>query len=182
MRGKVCTREGPIMESRFQTPAFDAGDVASWPAIALVTPSFNAGGFLRACMASVLGQRYPNLQYVVVDGGSTDGSVDVIKERASELHYWISERDDGPYDAITKGFTKTDAGIMGWIGADDLHLPWTLRIVGAIFRDCPNVDWVTTETPMEFAADGLPYHAWRVPGFTKRGFRAKENMRGPGAA
>jgi glycosyltransferase involved in cell wall biosynthesis len=170
------------MELRHQTtPPADAGGLA-WPAISLVTPSFNAGRFLGASMASVLDQRYPNLQYAVIDGGSTDGSVEIIKSRADELHYWISERDEGPYDAIAKGFAKTDAEIMGWIGADDLHLPWALRTVGAIFRDCPQVDWVTTETPMEVAADGSPLHTWHIPGFNKRGFRGRENMRGHDAA
>ena len=137
------------MEIQDQTKALGGGNAASWPGISLVTPSFNAGRFLGSCMSSVLDQRYPNLQYAVIDGGSTDGSVDAIKKRAAELHYWISERDEGPYDAIAKGFAKTNAPIMGWIGADDLHLPWTLRIVALIFRDCPQVDWVTTEAPME---------------------------------
>jgi glycosyltransferase involved in cell wall biosynthesis len=153
-------------------------DERHWPSIAIVTPSFNAEPFLSACLSSVLDQRYPRLQYVVMDGASSDGSVGIIRGRADALHYWTSEPDDGPYDAVAKGFAKTDAEILGWIGADDILLPWALSIVGSIFRDCPDVEWVTTETPMEIAADGLPYKSWSVPGFTKRGFRNRENSRG----
>jgi glycosyltransferase involved in cell wall biosynthesis len=156
-------------------------EASSWPSIAIVTPSLNSSPFLSACLSSVLDQRYPRLQYVVMDGGSSDGSVEVIKARAGQLHYWTSEPDDGPYEAVAKGFAKTDAEIMGWIGADDVLLPWALHIVGGIFRDCPDVEWVTTEAPLEIAADGLPYTSWRVPGFTKRGFRSGENSLGPSA-
>jgi glycosyltransferase involved in cell wall biosynthesis len=159
-----------------------SAEAESWPSIALVTPSFNAAPFLPACLSSVLDQHYPHLQYVVMDGGSTDGSVDSIKAHAGQLLYWTSRPDEGPYPAITAGFAKTDAEIMGWIGADDILLPWALRIVGGIFRDCPDVSWVTSEAPMEIAADGLPYTTWRMPGFTKRGFRSRENSRGPGSA
>lgn len=151
----------------------------SWPSIAIVTPSFNRGVFLDECMRSLLEQDYPRLQYVVMDGGSTDGSRETIEKRAGQLHYWQSQKDDGAYQAIVAGFARTDAEIMGWINADDMYLPWTLRVVGGIFRDCPEVDWVTSETPMEVTADGLPYTCWRFPGFTKRGFRARENLPGP---
>ena len=158
-----------------------ADDAISWPSIAMVTPSFNARRFLSTCLLSVLDQRYPRLQYVVVDGGSSDGSVDIIKARTGELHYWTSEPDGGPYQAIAKGFEKTDAEIMGWIGADDILLPWALHIVGGIFRDCPEIEWLTTETPMSISADGSPIASWHIPGFSKRGFRRGENSLGPTA-
>jgi glycosyltransferase involved in cell wall biosynthesis len=160
-------------------PTFHEVTADSWPPIAIVTPSFNRGQFLPACMASVLDQHYPSLQYVVMDGGSTDGSAETIRTRAAQLHYWQAQPDDGAYQAIADGFARTDAGIMGWINADDMHLPWTLHIVGGLFRDCPEVEWITSETPMEIAADGLPYTCWRFPGFSGRGFRARENMPGP---
>ena len=162
------------------TPA-ERTDAHLWPSIALVTPSLNADRFLPECMSSVLDQNYPHLQYVVMDGGSSDRSVEIIKARASELHHWTSRPDRGAYHAIAAGFAMTDAEIMGWIGADDILLPWALRIVGGIFRDCPNVEWITTETPINVAADGLPYLTWRIPGFSKRGFRSRENSLGPNA-
>ncbi len=153
----------------------------SWPSIAIVTPSFNRGTFLGACLTSVLEQHYPRLQYVVMDGGSSDGSLETIEASAQQLHYWQSQPDAGAYQAVADGFGRTEAEILGWINADDMHLPWTLHVVGGIFRDCPEVDWVTTETPMEVAADGLPYTCWRFPGFSQRGFRAGENLPGPGS-
>ncbi|WKZ12336.1 MAG: glycosyltransferase [Gammaproteobacteria bacterium] len=151
----------------------------SWPSIAIVTPSFNRATFLDACLASVIDQQYPRLQYVVMDGGSTDGSPGMIKARSRQLHYWQSQADNGAYQAVADAFARTDAEILGWINADDLHLPWTLHVVGGIFRDCPEVDWITTEAPLEVAADGLPYTCWRFPGFSRRGFRAGENLPGP---
>jgi glycosyltransferase involved in cell wall biosynthesis len=116
-----------------------------------------------------------------MDGGSSDRSVEIIKSRADELHHWTSRPDRGPYHAIADGFATTDADIMGWIGSDDILLPWALRIVGGIFRDCPNVEWITTETPLNIGPDGLPHWTWRIPGFSKRGFRSRENSLGPNA-
>src|SRR6516162_6396788 len=144
-----------------------------WPSIAIVTPSFNQSRFLPACIASVLDQNYPGLQYAIVDGGSTDGSAEIIKSKAGSLHYWRSHPDEGPYAAIAEGFAKTDAGVLGWINSDDILLPWALRVVGGIFRDCPEVEWFTTETPMHMDADGLPrlalYFGIKFPGFNKAG-------------
>jgi hypothetical protein len=145
------------------------------PSIALVTPSFNRAKFLRACIESVLRQQYPRLQYVVMDGGSTDGSAEIIKEFQDRLHYWQSERDNGPYSAVAEGFKKTDCEVLGWINADDMHLPWTLATVGSIFRDCPKLDWVTTETQFEIAGDGLPSRTTPAMPFAAAGFRRGEN-------
>jgi glycosyltransferase involved in cell wall biosynthesis len=150
-----------------------------WPSIAIVTPSFNQSQFLPACIASVLDQGYASLQYAIIDGGSTDGSVEIIKSNAGSLHYWRSHPDKGPYAAIAEGFAKTDAEVLGWINSDDILLPWALRIVGGIFRDCPEVEWVTTEMPIEIGADGLPYHSWQIPGFNESGFRHRENLVAP---
>ena len=156
-----------------------------WPSIAIVTPSFNQSRFLPACIASVLDQNYPGLQYAIVDGGSTDGSAEIIKSKAGSLHYWRSHPDEGPYAAIAEGFAKTDAGVLGWINSDDILLPWALRVVGGIFRDCPEVEWITTETPMYMDADGLPrlglFSGSKFPGFNKAGFQHRENLAAPGS-
>ncbi len=111
--------------------------------ISVVTPSFNQAQFLDAAMQSVLCQNYANLEYVVMDGGSTDGSVDLIRRRSSQLHYWISEPDDGPGDAINKGFARTTGDIMAWLNSDDMYQPWTFAVVDEIFRAFPVVDWIT---------------------------------------
>jgi glycosyltransferase involved in cell wall biosynthesis len=156
-----------------------------WPSIAIVTPSFNQSQFLPACIASVLDQDYTGLQYAIVDGGSTDGSVEIIKSKAGSLHYWRSHPDEGPYAAIAEGFAKTHAGILGWINSDDILLPWALRVVGGIFRDCPEVEWITTETPMNIDTDGLPrlgrFCGGPIPGFNMAGFQHRENLAVPGS-
>jgi glycosyltransferase involved in cell wall biosynthesis len=159
-------------------------DKVAWPSIAIVTPSFNQSRFLPACIGSVLDQNYLALQYAIIDGGSTDCSVEIIKSKASSLHYWRSHPDEGPYAAIAEGFTKTDAEVLGWINSDDILLPWALRVVGGIFRDCPEVQWITTETPIQIGADGLPKVnriTTQFPGFNQAGFQHRENLAAPGS-
>jgi glycosyltransferase involved in cell wall biosynthesis len=149
-----------------------------------VTPSFNQSQLLPGCIASVLDQDYACLQYAIIDGGSTDGSVEIIKSKAGSLHYWRSHPDEGPYAAIAEGFTKTDAEVLGWINSDDVLLPWALRVVGGIFHDCPEVQWITTETPIRIGADGLPKVSritTQFPGFNKAGFRHRENLAARGS-
>ncbi len=117
------------------------------PRIGLVTPSFNQKHFLGSTMTSVLRQNYPHLLYVVQDGGSTDGSVDVIKGESARLHHWESARDAGQADAIRKGF-KHLAGrlgpddLMAWLNSDDLLAPRTLHSVAKYFVEHPDVDVV----------------------------------------
>src|SRR5579859_3708649 len=95
------------------------------PRISIVTPSFNQRAFLEETIRSVLDQRYPNLEYVIIDGGSTDGSVDIIRKYERHLAFWVSEPDGGQYDAINKGFAHTTGELLGWLNADDKYLPWS---------------------------------------------------------
>jgi glycosyltransferase involved in cell wall biosynthesis len=124
------------------------------PTISIVTPSLNQAQYLEATMSSVLDQRHPGLEYVVVDGGSTDGSVEVIRSRQNELTWWVSERDGGHADAINKGFRGTSGEIMGWINSSDLYLPWTLTVVQEVFASRPEVDWITG-VPCVAGIDGV---------------------------
>src|SRR5712672_634542 len=112
------------------------------PKISLVTPSFNQGSFLEETIRSVLDQNYPNLEYVVIDGGSTDGSVEIIKKYERRLTWWISAPDGGQYEAINKGFARTTGEIMAWLNADDKYLPWTLSVVGDLMSTLPQVEWL----------------------------------------
>lgn len=147
--------------------------------ISIVTPSFNHAAFLEETICSVLDQGYPNLEYVIIDGGSTDGSVDIIRKYAKHLTYWVSERDSGMYEAISKGFARTTGEIMGWINSDDKHLPWTLHVVGELFRSFPSSDWLTTLFPTCLSADGYPTSCRpAAPGYTRRAFMRGANLPG----
>lgn len=115
----------------------------SWPKISLVTPVFNSAKYIEQTILSVLGQNYPNLEYFVVDGGSTDGTLDIIRKYESRFSGWISEPDNGMYDAINKGFARTSGEIMGWISATDMLLPGGLGVVGGVFSRFPRVEWIT---------------------------------------
>lgn len=114
-----------------------------WPRIALVTPVFNSAKYIEATIRSVLMQEYPNLDYFIVDGGSTDGTVEIIRKYASQISGWLSEPDNGMYDAVNKGFARTNGEIMGWISATDVLRDGGLAIVGSVFRDLPEVEWIT---------------------------------------
>lgn len=121
------------------------GSVAKqgWPQIALVTPVFNSVKYIEPTIRSVLAQDYPNLDYFVVDGGSTDGTVNVIRKYESQISGWISEPDRGMYDALNKGFARTSGEIMGWISATDVLQLGGLRAAACVFRQFPEVEWIT---------------------------------------
>ena len=115
--------------------------------ISIVTPCLNQQTFLQRTIESVVGQCYPNLEYIIVDGGSTDGTCEIIEKHKQHLSCWISEPDDGQYHALNKGFAKSSGQIMAWLNADDIYMPYTLRVVSQIFSSFPNVDWITSLLP-----------------------------------
>jgi glycosyltransferase involved in cell wall biosynthesis len=124
-------------------------DGSPWPKISIVTPSFNQGKFLEETIRSVLLQGYPNLEYIIIDGGSTDHSVAVIRKYEPWLTYWTSEKDRGHAHALNKGFARTSGDILAWINSDDLYLPGALRAVGEIFSAYPDIAWLTSGHPAE---------------------------------
>lgn len=148
------------------------------PKITLVTPSFNQARFLPATLASVLDQKYPHLEYLVLDGGSSDGSPAILKSLASQLAFTISQKDGGQYDAINQGFRRGTGEILGWLNSDDQHLPWTLRTVGEIFRDFPAVDWISSLYPMALNEEGHPVACRHCSSFSGTGFLRGENLPG----
>ena len=125
-----------------------------WPRISLVTPVRNSAKYVEQTIRSVLMQGYPNLEYFIVDGGSTDGTLEIVRKYEKEISGWISEPDNGMYDAINKGFARTSGEIMGWISAtDQLHLGG-LTVAGTVFRDLPEVEWITG-LPSVFSNEGM---------------------------
>ena len=113
-----------------------------YPKITIVTPSFNQAEYLEACIQSILNQNYPNLEYIIMDGGSTDGSVDIIKKYASKLYYWQSQPDKGHYAAVNKGFEKSSGEIMAWLNSDDMLHKNALFNIALAFTGYPDVEWI----------------------------------------
>ena len=112
------------------------------PKITIVTPCYNHVDFLERTIQSVLSQNYSNLEYIVIDGGSTDGSVEIIEKYSSDISYWVSERDEGQSHAINKGFRRATGDVMGWINSDDELLPNSLNQIGSFFSENPNKQWL----------------------------------------
>lgn len=118
--------------------------VEEWPRIGIVTPTYNMAGFLEETITSVLSQNYPNLDYIVMDGGSKDGTVELLRKYEGRLR-WVSERDKGQADAINKGFHALTGDIFAYLNADDTYLPGALGTVAEHFKKNPGVGMIYGE-------------------------------------
>ena len=155
--------------------------MSTLPRISLITPSFNQAAYLEDTIQSVLDQGYANLQYGVIDGGSTDGSIDIIRRYRERLSFAIIEPDRGQTDALNKGLRRADGDIVGWVCSDDMLLPGALAAVAETFadgqhpNDQENVNWVAGACLMTDAA-GVPLEQQKPHGdFTPAGLL----LRGP---
>lgn len=113
-----------------------------WPKISIVTPNYNMDQYLEDTIKSIVDQGYPNLEYIIIDGGSTDRSVEIIKKYEPHLSYWISEPDQGMYEAIQKGFERSSGEIMGWLNSDDMLHPNSLFTMASLFTQFPSIKWL----------------------------------------
>lgn len=111
------------------------------PLISIITPSYNQARFLEETIVSVLSQNYPNLEYIIIDGGSTDGSIEIIKKYGNHLKYWVSEKDNGQSHAINKGFSRATGDILAWINSDDYYLPDAFNTMATASIEFPNSLW-----------------------------------------
>lgn len=114
----------------------------NWPKISIVTPSYNQAQFLEQTILSVLNQNYPNLEYIIIDGGSTDGSVEIINKYEKYLTYWASEKDKGQTNAINKGIQMASGEILAYLNSDDMYLKGTLSRVANYFQKYPQIDLI----------------------------------------
>ncbi len=163
-------RCGIIHRGRLRTPIDDRPEspLDDPPTISIVTPSFNQAQFLEQTIESVLGQEYPALEYVVQDGGSSDGSREILERYSDRLHHWESAPDGGQTPALNLGFARTSGEVMAYLNSDDLLLPGALDYVTRFLHSHPEVDVVyghrvlIDEAGMEIGRQVIPRHSDRV--------------------
>ncbi|HYO88527.1 MAG TPA: glycosyltransferase family 2 protein [Candidatus Limnocylindrales bacterium] len=143
------------------------------PRISVVVPSFNQAAYLPAALDSLLDQGYPDLEVIVIDGASGDGSAAIVRAYAPHLAYFVSEPDRGQSHAINKGFAQATGDVLTWLNSDDLLMPGALEAVGEIFAAFPQVQWLTGQ-PANLGADGVlrhfPLKAGYFAGAIRRGW------------
>jgi len=149
-------------------PSFDEQIICkknkSWPKISIITPSYNQARFLERTILSVLNQNYLNLEYIIIDGGSTDGSLEIIRKYEKYLSYWISEEDNSMYEAINKGLEVASGDILAYLNSDDLYLPGTIQTVVEYFHKHPKAFLVYGDTDY-MDAEGNFMYTYRYPAF-----------------
>jgi len=134
----------------------------NWPKITIITPSYNQGKYIEETIQSVINQDYPNLEYIIIDGGSTDESVDIIKKYEKHLHYWVSEPDNGQAHAINKGLKKAKGEVFNWLNSDDYLEPGSLLEIGKHFRDNPETHVLCGYTHCYFQDAGKTSHTYQM--------------------
>lgn len=149
------------------------------PLISIVTPSFNQAEYLSACMESVLGQDYPRLEYLVLDGGSTDSTREVLERHAARLTYWASEADRGQASAVNKGWARARGEILGWLNSDDRLAPGALAHVARIYQSHPDAAMIYGDIQEVDSLD-RPVHLKHMANFGLPALLLGKNMGQPG--
>lgn len=139
------------------------------PRISIVTPSLNQGEFLENTIDSVVSQNYPNLDYVIMDGGSSDQSAAIIKRFEKSLSSWESRKDNGQADAINRGFAKSTGAIFGWLNSDDILLPHSLEVIGTWFQENPDELWAVGSGLFMDEQGAVLLNGWRTIPFCRFG-------------
>lgn len=134
----------------------------TFPRITIVTPSYNQAQFIRETIESIINQGYPNLEYIIVDGGSTDGTLDIIREYEEYITWWVSEKDNGQSDALRKGFERATGEIMGWLNSDDVYFPHALFRVAEAYNQEPSASLYIGGVAVGAINDG-PIRRVRMP-------------------
>ena len=138
------------------------------PKVSIITPSYNQGHYIEATIRSVLAQDYPNIEYIVIDGGSKDDSVEIIRRYAERMTYWVSEKDKGHADALNKGFGRATGEILAWLNSDDIYHPGVVSEAVAYLKEHPQVGMVYADANLtdqqgavigKFAARQTSYQA-----------------------
>lgn len=131
------------------------------PLVSIVTPSYNQAQFLEITLRSVLEQDYPNIEYLVIDGASTDGSLEIIRRYADQLAWWTSEKDSSQSEAVNKGLQRARGEIVGWLNSDDVYLPGAVSAAVATFQSHPEAGLIYGNA-LAIDADGKPFNLMRA--------------------
>jgi glycosyltransferase involved in cell wall biosynthesis len=148
--------------------------VSGWPKLSLVTAVFNGERYLEETLRCVIGQNYPNLEYIIVNDGSIDGTAQIIRQYEKHFSCVIEQENLGLYAALNAGFAKATGEIFGWLNSNDLLHVNGLKIVGSVFGDLPNVEWITG-FPTYFTDEGLPIVEKRLARWSRGRFLCGAN-------
>jgi glycosyltransferase involved in cell wall biosynthesis len=131
------------------------------PKISIITPSYNQGQYIEDTILSILDQGYPNLEYIIIDGGSTDNTVEIIKRYSDRIDYWVSEKDTGQSNAINKGFQKATGDIINWINSDDQLQPGALLKIAELFSQHPEA--ILVHGRIEYFGETSTFYSKNIP-------------------